>query len=100
MRPMPTTSPLLYEVYVRQWLHGLSVKKQRDIDLWAVPEDELDTSLPDGVDPRRLIELMGRDKKALSTGLTFVLDGPDGVEVVAGVPIDAANDALAAMAAL
>ena len=25
---------------------------------------------------------MGRDKKAL-TGLTFVLDGPDGVEVVA-----------------
>ena len=27
---------------------------------------------------------MGRDKKALD-GLTFVLDGPDGVEVVAGV---------------
>lgn len=60
---------------------------------------ELDTSLPDGVDPRRLIELMGRDKKALGGGLTFVLDGPDGVEVVAGVPIDAANDALGAMAA-
>ncbi len=60
---------------------------------------ELDTSLPDGVDPRRLIELMGRDKKALGGGLTFVLDGPDGVDVVAGVPIDAANDALGAMAA-
>ena len=28
---------------------------------------------------------MGRDKKALD-GLTFVLDGPSGVEVVAGVP--------------
>ena len=28
---------------------------------------------------------MGRDKKALD-GLTFVLDGPAGVEVVAGVP--------------
>ena len=27
---------------------------------------------------------MGRDKKALD-GLTFVLDGPRGVEVVAGV---------------
>ncbi|MDP2345472.1 MAG: alpha-amylase family glycosyl hydrolase [Deltaproteobacteria bacterium] len=40
--PAPTTSPLMYEVYVRQWLHGLSVKKGRDIDLWAVPEDELD----------------------------------------------------------
>ena len=28
--------------------------------------------------------LMGRDKKALD-GLTFVLDGPAGVEVVGGV---------------
>ena len=27
---------------------------------------------------------MGRDKKAIA-GLTFVLDGPDGVEVVPGV---------------
>ena len=32
--------------------------------------------------------LMERDKKALD-GLTFVLDGPDGVEVVAGVAEDA-----------
>ena len=32
-----------------------------------------------------LVELMGRDKKALD-GLTFVLDGPDGVEQVTGVP--------------
>ena len=31
---------------------------------------------------RRLIALMGRDKKALGDGLTFVLDGPEGVEVV------------------
>ena len=31
-----------------------------------------------------LVELMGRDKKALD-GLTFVLDGPRGVELVAGV---------------
>ncbi len=37
-----STSPLLYEVYVRQWLHALSVKTGREIDLWAVPEDELD----------------------------------------------------------
>ena len=60
---------------------------------------ELDTSLPEGVDPQHLIELMGRDKKALSAGLTFVLDGPDGVEVVTGVPIDAAHDALGVMTA-
>ena len=37
---------------------------------------------------------MGRDKKALD-GLTFVLDGPAGVEVVAGVPEAAARSALA-----
>jgi hypothetical protein len=40
---------------------------------------------------------MGRDKKVLSDGLTFVLDGPAGVEVVTGVSVDAANDALSTM---
>jgi 5-deoxy-5-amino-3-dehydroquinate synthase len=59
---------------------------------------ELETELPAGVDRRRLIELMGRDKKALSEGLTFVLDGPVGVEVVTGVPADVARDALEAFA--
>ena len=58
---------------------------------------ELDTALPDGLDPRRLLELMGRDKKALGSGLTFVLDGPVGVEVVADVPAEAAGAALEAM---
>ena len=37
---------------------------------------------------------MGRDKKALD-GLTFVLDGPGGVEVVPGVGEDAVRAALA-----
>ena len=45
---------------------------------------ELDTTLPAGLDPDALMALMGRDKKALD-GLTFVLDGPAGVEVVGGV---------------
>ncbi|MEY2416465.1 MAG: 5-deoxy-5-amino-3-dehydroquinate synthase, partial [Ilumatobacteraceae bacterium] len=58
---------------------------------------ELDTSLPDGVDPQRLIKLMGRDKKALGDGLTFVLDGPDGVEVVTDVPAAEASTVLDAM---
>jgi hypothetical protein len=40
---------------------------------------------------------MGLDKKVLTAGLTFVLDGPDGVEVVPGVRPD---DALAALAAM
>ncbi|MEN9822842.1 MAG: 3-dehydroquinate synthase [Actinomycetota bacterium] len=63
-------------------------------------EYELDTGLPPGLDPRTLVDLMGRDKKVLSAGLTFVLDGPAGVEVVPGVDPAAALDALGVMAAL
>jgi 5-deoxy-5-amino-3-dehydroquinate synthase len=40
---------------------------------------------------------MGRDKKVLDHGLTFVLDGPNGVEVVAGVDVDAVRTALGAL---
>ena len=41
---------------------------------------------------------MGRDKKALD-GLTFVLDGPRGVELVAGVDPARVKAALARMGA-
>ena len=44
----------------------------------------LSGSLPAGADPDELMAAMGRDKKAID-GLTFVLDGPAGVEVVSGV---------------
>jgi 5-deoxy-5-amino-3-dehydroquinate synthase len=44
----------------------------------------LSGQLPPGVDDDELVALMARDKKALD-GLTFVLDGPAGVEVVPGV---------------
>jgi 5-deoxy-5-amino-3-dehydroquinate synthase len=43
---------------------------------------------PSGLDPAHLVGLMARDKKALD-GLTFVLDGPGGVELVVGVPVGA-----------
>jgi 5-deoxy-5-amino-3-dehydroquinate synthase len=55
---------------------------------------ELATALPEGVSRHRLVTLMGFDKKALGEGLTFVLDGRNGVEVVAGVT---ATEALAAL---
>jgi 5-deoxy-5-amino-3-dehydroquinate synthase len=45
---------------------------------------DLPTALPAGLDHHELVDLMGRDKKAVR-GLTFVLDGPRGVEVVSGV---------------
>ncbi len=58
---------------------------------------ELDTALPDGLSPQRLVELMSRDKKVLNGELTFVLDGANGVEVVPDVSAAAALAALAAM---
>lgn len=49
------------------------------VDSYGLP-----TSLPAGVEVAQLVEIMRRDKKALH-GLTFVLDGPTGIEVVPGV---------------
>lgn len=57
---------------------------------------ELDGGLPARCDPDELLVLMARDKKALD-GLTFVLDGADGVEVVPGVDPALARAALEAM---
>jgi 5-deoxy-5-amino-3-dehydroquinate synthase len=57
---------------------------------------DLPASLPAGSDPDELVALFGRDKKALD-GVTFVLDGPDGVEIVTGVARAAIDDAFAAM---
>jgi 5-deoxy-5-amino-3-dehydroquinate synthase len=45
---------------------------------------DLATRLPFDVDAGELLEFMGRDKKAQGD-LTFVLDGPEGVEVVRGI---------------
>lgn len=45
---------------------------------------DLPLQLPEDVDVAELVPLMRRDKKAID-GLTFVLDGPAGVEVVEGV---------------
>ena len=87
-------------VYAAHLAHHLGRIDQRRVDQHyeiVGGSYELDTALPSGVDPHRLIELMGRDKKVLSDGLTFVLDGPAGVEVVTGVSVDDANDALGAM---
>ena len=44
----------------------------------------LRTEIPKVGSADKLLELMFRDKKAID-GLTFVLDGPNGVEPVAGV---------------
>jgi 5-deoxy-5-amino-3-dehydroquinate synthase len=53
----------------------------------------LEMAPPSGLDPDELLALMRRDKKALD-GLTFILDGPDGVAVVADVPEPAVRSTL------
>ena len=50
----------------------------------VVASYDLPTVIPPGFDHDELLRLMSRDKKS-SGALTFVLDGPDGVEVVADV---------------
>src|SRR4051794_5276679 len=54
---------------------------------------DLPMNLPPDADTGQLIELMAHDKKAVN-GMTFVLDGPSGVEPVTGV---AAADVEAAL---
>jgi len=43
---------------------------------------DLPVAVPEGIDADEVLTLFGRDKKAVR-GITFVLDGPDGVEPVA-----------------
>jgi 5-deoxy-5-amino-3-dehydroquinate synthase len=49
---------------------------------------DLPSTLPPGADFATLVAVMGRDKKVTGGGLTFVLDGPAGLEVVQGVPVE------------
>ena len=56
----------------------------------------LSVSVPSGIDRQRLVDLMHSDKKAID-GLTFVLDGPRGIEVVRGVEASALEAAFTAV---
>jgi 5-deoxy-5-amino-3-dehydroquinate synthase len=59
---------------------------------------DLPSRLPPGVAVTELVSIMGRDKKATGEGLTFVLDGPAGLEVVRQVPVEAVTEVLGEMA--
>ena len=58
---------------------------------------DLPMALPPGSDPEALVDLFSRDKKAVA-GITFVLDGPDGVEPVRVDDRRVLLDALSALA--
>jgi 5-deoxy-5-amino-3-dehydroquinate synthase len=57
---------------------------------------DLPLQLPGGLDVEELVPLFARDKKAVR-GVTFVLDGPNGVEPVSGVDERHVRDALEAI---
>ena len=59
---------------------------------------DLPMDLPQGANAEQLLQLMQRDKKALD-GLTFVLDGPRGVEVVKDVAPTTVTEVLRSMGA-
>jgi 5-deoxy-5-amino-3-dehydroquinate synthase len=71
------------------WYLGRIDQARVDDHLRVLREYGLPTEVPAGLDPGALLDLMARDKKAVGD-LTFVLDGPDGIEVVAGVDREAA----------
>lgn len=56
---------------------------------------DLPDRIPPGVRDEDLLAAMGRDKKVTGRGLTFVLDGPRGLEVVSPVPAEAVIATLA-----
>lgn len=58
---------------------------------------DLPALLPPGTDPDELITVMRRDKKTSSGRLTFILDGPTGLEVVRDVEEDPARRTLVEM---
>jgi 5-deoxy-5-amino-3-dehydroquinate synthase len=69
-----------------------------DVHRRVVGGFDLPSDLPDGASALELVRLMSRDKKA-HRDLTFVLDGPRGVETVPGVGADAVVATLEAMGA-
>ena len=83
-------------VYAARLAHRLGrIDEQRVAQHVAVvAANDLPTEIPPDCDPQELLAVMRRDKKVTDEGLTFVLDGPSGVELVSGIPFDVALDAM------
>ncbi len=86
---------LLFAALLAQRL-GRIDERRVDDHRTVIESFDLPTDLPAGADAEELVSFMGRDKKA-QQDLTFVLDGPSGVEPVHGV---AATDVVATLAAM
>tara|TARA_B100000959_G_scaffold283887_1_gene353908 strand:- start:25 stop:1035 length:1011 start_codon:yes stop_codon:yes gene_type:complete len=73
-------------VFAAELAHKLGRIDQDRVEEHRLVVDQygLSSMMPQGIEPDVIMEVMARDKKAIN-GLTFVLDGPDGVEVVTGI---------------
>jgi 5-deoxy-5-amino-3-dehydroquinate synthase len=73
-------------VYAAELAHRLGRIDRARVDEHrrVVAAYDLPSAIPTGLDDEAILRALSRDKKALD-GLTFVLDGPTGVEVVADV---------------
>jgi len=78
------------------WRLGRIDRRRVDEHRATVGAYDLPMSLPPGVDVEELLPLFARDKKAVR-GVTFVLDGPNGVEAVTGVDERFVREALEAV---
>ena len=85
-------------VYAAELAHRAGRIDSRRVDEHrrVVSDYDLPTSLPAGADLDALASLFSRDKKAVE-GVTFVLDGPDGVQPVAGLPPELIRASLEAL---
>jgi 5-deoxy-5-amino-3-dehydroquinate synthase len=89
-------------IFASKLAHALGrIPKERvDYHLHIVGETyKLQTAIPKSCSLDRLMTLMAKDKKAVD-GLTFVLDGPRGVETVAGIDPQIVLQTLTAMEVL
>jgi 5-deoxy-5-amino-3-dehydroquinate synthase len=85
---------LVFAAHLACRLGRVSVERVKEHEK-VVAGYDLPSRLPSGSSIDELVKLMGRDKKATAGGLTMVLDGPTGLEVVRDVPPRAARESLA-----
>lgn len=84
---------LVFAAFLARRLGRIGDERVREHEKLVASYD-LPNRLPLGADPEQLVAVMGRDKKVTARGLTFVLDGPAGLEVVRGVNEDAVRASL------
>ena len=76
-------------VYAARLAHVLgridAARVQQHVEVVAAMD--LPTTIPSNCDPDELIAVMRHDKKVTGDALTFVLDGPNGVELVTDISV-------------